>query len=253
MKRCLITCATSEVGQAIALYLVDKYDELIIIGRNSDKLDKIENDLKALSKSTIRCIQLDFLEKQKIYDAVDEIQEDLDAIVMLLPKIPASSTIKVSDKKWEELFRLTFIRPLLLLELLIPGLKKPKRSKVVLMSGITSKQYLGNYSINGPIRAAWIAQMKAMSQEYGQFGIHFNTLSFGGIMTPSFTEKIKREAEDKGLELEAVLMSRYTNVPLKKYASMEDVCHSIEGMLSSMSDHITGQNIICDGGFVRCY
>lgn len=246
MKKCLITCATSELGQAIALHLSNKYDELYMTGRDSHKLSMLANKIATTSKTHTTLLPLDFNTKETIENVAASIKGNLDAMVLVLPKIPARNTSSTSDAEWEMLFKFTFVRPLLLLESIIPLLKQSNRAKVLLISGITSKQYLGNYSINGPIRAAWVAQMKAMSQEYGKFSIHFNTLSFGGILTPSFEEKINKEADEKNAR-------RYDNVPLQKYASLEDVYHAVAGMLSAATDHMTGQNIICDGGFIRCF
>ena len=253
MKKCLVTCVTSEVGEAIALHLSDKYPELFITGRNSDKLSTIANKIAASNKTKVTKLALDFQDKQTIQNVTESIKGRIDAIVLVLPKIPARETSRKFDEEWERLFKIIFVRPVLLLESLVPALKQSERAKVALISGITSRQYLGNYSINGPIRAAWVAQMKAMSQEYGKYGIHFNTLSFGGILTPSFRAKIKKEADEEGKNIEDVLYPRYENVPLRKYATLDDVCYAVDGMLSAASDHMTGQNIICDGGFIRCY
>lgn len=52
---------------------------------------------------------------------------------------------------------------------------------------------------------------------------------------------------------EDVLAERVNNVPLKKYASPTEIACTIEALLSDFSNHITGHNIICDGGFTRAY
>lgn len=254
MKNCLITCATSELGKSLSQHLATKYDNLVLTARNLSKLESILNrDDKKNLLANIQKIYLDFVDIASVKEIQTITKEKLDAVVLILPKIPAKDTSSNTDNEWEELFKLIFIRPLILLESLIPSLKMAGKSKVVLISGISSKQYLGNYSINGAIRAAWVAQMKAMSQEYGKFGICFNTISFGGILTETFMHKLEQEAKEKNEDLHSVLSSRYGNVPLKKYASLNEVCNAVEGLLSSATDHITGQNIICDGGFIRCY
>lgn len=253
MKKCLITCATSNLGQHLSQNLAKKCDQLIITGRDRVKLSSITS--KANAKPELNVVEgyLDFDEVDSIHAIVKKIDNYLDSVVLIVPTIPAKETSKISDKEWENLFRIIFYRPLLLLESLIPALKNANRAKVVFISGISSVQYLGNYSVNGPIRAAWIAQMKAMAQEYGMYGIHFNTISFGGILTNSFINKVELEAKQANENIDDILKARYSNVPLRKYASMDDVSNCVYSMLSNATDHITGQNIICDGGFIRCY
>jgi 3-oxoacyl-[acyl-carrier protein] reductase len=44
-----------------------------------------------------------------------------------------------------------------------------------------------------------------------------------------------------------------SNVPLRKYGRPEEVAAVVEGLLSDFSDHLTGMNVLCDGGFTRAY
>ncbi len=44
-----------------------------------------------------------------------------------------------------------------------------------------------------------------------------------------------------------------SNVPLKKYGTPDEVAGAVEGLLSAFSDHMTGVNILHDGGFTRAY
>ena len=44
-----------------------------------------------------------------------------------------------------------------------------------------------------------------------------------------------------------------SNIPLRKYGSPDEVATAVEGLLSAFSDHMTGLNILHDGGFTRSY
>jgi enoyl-[acyl-carrier-protein] reductase (NADH) len=81
---------------------------------------------------------------------------------------------------------------------MMPDPSKGRRSKVVIISAISSVQVLGNHALSNVIRAAWAAEAKTM-------------------------------------------------------AFAEEVSAAVEGLLSEFSDHITGVNITCDGGFTRAY
>ena len=49
------------------------------------------------------------------------------------------------------------------------------------------------------------------------------------------------------------LAEETANIPLGKYGTPEEVANAVEGLLSSFSDHMTGANILHDGGFTRAY
>lgn len=253
MKTCLVICATSELGQAIAIHLASQFDHMILLGRDSEKLISLKDKLNKQGNATTSLHEIDFSDKKTLELFIKNNKTIINAIVLITPKINAQATCGILDEEWENLFRLTFVRPLFLLHSLIPSIQKHNSSKVVLISGITSIQYLGNYAINGAIRTAWIAQMKAMANEYGKLRINFNTISFGGIITKKFMEMLEEESHRKNESIENLLEKRCSNVPLKKYASLVEVCHAVEGMLSHATDHITGQNIACDGGFIQTY
>jgi 3-oxoacyl-[acyl-carrier protein] reductase len=55
------------------------------------------------------------------------------------------------------------------------------------------------------------------------------------------------------VSVEQRLADETENIPLKKYGSPKEVAAAVEGLLSAFSDHITGVNILHDGGFTRAY
>lgn len=72
-------------------------------------------------------------------------------------------------------------------------------------------------------------------------------------MTQSYTQKMEQKALDQNLSFEALMENEVSNIPLKKYASIKDVVDGIVALLGPISNHMTGQNIILDGGFNKAY
>ena len=80
-----------------------------------------------------------------------------------------------------------------------------------------------------------------------------NTLSLGGTLTPGYASALDKRAAKAGVTLEQRLADETSNIPLKKYGTPDEVAAAVEGLLSAFSDHITGVNILHDGGFTRAY
>ena len=112
---------------------------------------------------------------------------------------------------------------------------------------------IGHYALSNAIRAAWAAEAKTLAFALGPRGIHINTLSLGGVLTPGYTKSIEERAASAGVSFEERLAEETSNVPLGKYGKPEEVAAAVEGLLSDFSDHMSGVNIICDGGFTRAY
>ena len=112
---------------------------------------------------------------------------------------------------------------------------------------------LSHYATANVIRTAWLGEAKTLAFALGPRGIHINTLSLGGTLSPWYRDSITSRAANAGVNFEEMLMRETDNVPLKKYAEPTEVAVAIEGLLSPFSDHMTGLNILHDGGFTRAY
>jgi 3-oxoacyl-[acyl-carrier protein] reductase len=158
---------------------------------------------------------------------------------------------------WRDLFQSSFIGPLSTLKLVIgrmrPDVAAGHRCKIVMISGISSAQVLGNYATSNVLRTAWIGQAKTLAFTLGPRGIHINTLSLGGTLTPGYSDGLARRAAAAGMTYPEKLAQEVDNVPLRKYGDPAEVAVAVEGLLSPFSDHMTGTNILFDGGFTRAY
>ncbi|CAN7781537.1 SDR family oxidoreductase [Cupriavidus necator] len=87
----------------------------------------------------------------------------------------------------------------------------------------------------------------------GERGIHVNTLSLGGTLTPDYVASIDQRATKAGMTFPEQLAEETSNIPLRKYGSPEEVALAVEVLLSRFSDHMTDVNLLHDGGFTRAY
>jgi len=181
----------------------------------------------------------------------------LDGLVLMPPQVPPNANPLPGTKDWETLFQNHFIGPLLLLKAALAAMQPDPsaglRAKIVIVSGIASVQVLSHYATNNVVRAAWLAQAKTLAFALGERGIHVNTLSLGGTLSEHYIALIQARADRAGHSFKAQLDAETSNVPLRKYGTPEEAAITIEALLSGMSDHMTGVNLIQDGGFTRAY
>ena len=197
-------------------------------------------------------------------DSVEEFAEELasrdvilDGVVLMPPQDPPTNDPLPSSEKWREILQNSFVDPLSLLKAAIATMKPDpangRRSKIVIISGMSSVQVLGHYASSNVIRCAWLAEAKTLAFALGDRGIHVNTLSLGGTLTPGYTASLGRRATGAGVTFEQRLAEETSNIPLEKYGSPDEVAAAVEGLLSAFSDHMTGVNLLHDGGFTRAY
>ncbi|MBN3574383.1 SDR family oxidoreductase [Vibrio neptunius] len=252
MKNYLITCATGGIASNLVTELAQEH-QLFLAARNVSKL----NDIVASThfQHSVQTSPLDFFSADSIDECASTIKgaDKFDGVVFFIPRIPPSREVFPDDEKWQDYFNKYFILPLRLLRQIVEQDKLKQGASIVFVSGISSKAALPHYSINNCLRSAWIGQAKTMALSLAEQGISVNTLSLGGVMTQSYTQKMEQKALDQNLSFEALMENEVSNIPLKKYASIKDVVDGIVALLGPISNHMTGQNIILDGGFNKAY
>ena len=196
-------------------------------------------------------------EANKLADLLVSLNCSLDHAVIMPPQPHASGEPMPESAVWRDLFETSFIGPLEVLKTAVahmqPNPAEGRRSKIVLVSGISSAQVLSHYATANVIRTAWVGQAKTLAFALGPRGIHLNTLSLGGTLSPWYQAAIQKRAEANGMTFEDRLLSETDNVPLGKYGTTEEAANAIATLLGPFSDHMTGTNILHDGGFTRAY
>lgn len=253
----IVTGATGGIGSHLCRHLVSKGKNLILVARNEESLQTLKTNLKeSQANANILSVAADFEEHSSlstVADLVDKESFSVSGLVVMPPQIPPTEGCLPASGVWDDIFKRSFIGPLELIKNCLPHLEKSKGSKIVIVSGISSAQVLSHYATSNVLRTAWLGQAKTMAAALGPKGVHVNTLSLGGVMTDKYHDKLSKKATSNGRTFDEQMLKEVDNVPLRKYATTEDVANAIEGLLSDFSNHFTGHNFICDGGFTRAY
>jgi NAD(P)-dependent dehydrogenase (short-subunit alcohol dehydrogenase family) len=116
-------------------------------------------------------------------------------------------------------------------------LKQQSGGRILFMSSVTGHQAHQDLAAYGMTKAALEMLAKSLVVELSPHQITVNTVAPGATLT----ERTLEDAEYKNT------WSRIT--PMGRPATVEDVANSVLFLVSPASGHITGQNIIVDGGW----
>jgi 3-oxoacyl-[acyl-carrier protein] reductase len=259
-KTILVTGATGGIGLAVCDRLAKGGATLLLAARDAGKLQTLCERLPVIGPDRHAWITVDMTSDDSVQQFAEQLTAQsviLDGAVLMPPQDPPTSDPLPSSEKWREILQNSFVGPLALLKAAI-GTMRPdpahgKRCKIVVISGISSAQVLGDYASSNVIRCAWLAEAKTLAFALGDQGIHVNTLSLGGTLTPGYTASLEKRAANAGMSFEQRRAEETSNVPLRKYGTPQEVAGAVEGLLSAFSDHMTGHNVLHDGGFTRAY
>lgn len=239
-KTILVTGASSGIGRAIAIACAEQGANVVLNGRNVERLEATLTELCSVSNvSDAKHIAISAdLTIAKERQALAEQVPVLDGVVHC-----AGIGSRVLCKMLEEqdvsrVMQANFEAPVLLQAELLREKKIAKEASIVFIaSAAATMPSMGN-AIYSASKAAIIAYAKCLAQELAARKIRVNCISPAMVWTDlalvGATKEQLREAEQ--------------NYPLKRYAQPEDINGAAIYLLSDAAAWTTGSNMELTGG-----
>lgn len=247
----LITAATGELGIAICDHLASQGYDLILAGRDQQKLNALQSRLQKKYLGLFSTQLLDFNNNNTIEMFTNTIEKPLSGVVLISPRPNLSKDRIPNAKEWTDAFKETFVAPLETVRLLDRHIQN--NASIIIISGITSKIYLPTYPNSNVIRLAWTGEIKNLAHYFGKRKIRVNAISPGIILTKYNQNKIQERANQNGMSYDEQLQKETDSIPLKAYGAPNDVAELTHFLLSDAAKHLNGMNIPLDGGESNAY
>lgn len=145
--------------------------------------------------------------------------------------------IRMKENDWDNVINTNLKSVFLTSKIAGRYMMKAKSGNIINISsvvGITGNAGQANYSAS---KAGIIGITKSLAKEFASRNIRVNAIAPGFIDT-AMTKNLKEKA--KGQLIDAIL--------LKRLGKTEDIANTALFLASSLSDYITGQTLIVDGG-----
>ena len=132
----LITGATDGIGKLTASSLADKGAQLLVHGRNKDKVSRVVAELKeAAGNNNIEGFVADFASLDEVRQLANKVLEKYNELDVLINNAGAGfADTRYSKDGYELRFAVNYLAPFLLTRLLLPALKKAAPSRIVNVS-----------------------------------------------------------------------------------------------------------------------
>lgn len=171
-KNILITGATDGIGSQISKLYSSHGANIILLGRNEEKLNKIYDDIieKTDTKHLILECDLNLISDNGAKEIANAITDEYGVLHGLihnaaeLGKLTSLENYSIDD--WDKLMRVNLTAPFLLTKYLLPSLKEADNGRVILTSsGVAHKgrAFWGAYSIS---KAALKTMQEIFSEEF---------------------------------------------------------------------------------------
>ena len=234
-KTILVTGASSGIGQAIAIACSKMKANIIITGRNHQKL---ENTLSLMEGDNNQMIIADLTKESDINNLVSQLPK-LDGIVYNAG-IGSRKLCKMIEKEdIETVMNINFTSSVLLQSAILSSKKVNKGASIVFIASRAAVSPSVGNAIYSASKGAVISYAKCLGLELAPRQIRVNCICPAMV----WTDLIIQEGVTKE-DLEEAQM-RY---PLKRYGKPEDIANLSIYLLSDASNWMTGSILDITGG-----
>ncbi len=239
-KRALITGASRGVGTGIAKAFAAAGAEVVLTGRNEDRLAKLAADIAAAGgKVTFVAGELASREAVRaIARQAGEIDILVNNAAHLLGK--RSSLLVLSDEEWDMDFAVNVTAPVMLIQALVPAMVQRGGGAVINISSIAAKMPNATHLGYAASKAALEAVTKGLAVDPETKGVRFNAVALGITATEAWDD----------MPLEGITLAEVGKMmtPIGRATDVSEVAAVCLLLASDAATALTGTVITLDGG-----
>lgn len=251
-KVALVTAASRGLGFAAAKALLLEGAQVVICGRNEERLATAVADLQMLAGSSAVAGQVaDVTNKDEIRQLVAMTVETfggLDILVTNAGGPPSGGFDAFEMATWQEAVNLTLMSAVDLIQEALPHLRNSQAGSILTITSISAKQPLPNLILSNVLRPAVLGLTKSLSQELGPDGIRVNSILPGWTATERVDELMAANAKRNGTTKAEEVAKITAAIPLGRIGKPEEFGHVAAFFSSPAASFVTGVMIQVDGG-----
>lgn len=251
-KVALVTGASAGIGYAVAQKLAAEGCQLIICGRNSERLEQAyQNLVGSQAKVMSFCADVQkATDSQKLVESALKQFGKIDILVNNSEGANFSSEAveKLSDEDWETVFEGKLMGYIRMTNLVLPAMKSQNWGRIVNIVGTSGKEPSSRLVKSGVANAALINFTKAVATQVARWNVLITSVSPGIIDTPRHREYLEVFAQESGRTVDSIKEGMINAIPIGRRGFSSEVANLVAFLASECATYITGVTIPVDGG-----
>ncbi|MFH1350603.1 MAG: SDR family oxidoreductase [Pseudomonadota bacterium] len=244
-KVALVTGASGAIGRDISIALAKAGAHIIAAGRNIDRL-KETADLVSKFGNKPLIIRADISESEDVQRISRECLDAFDHVDILVNNAATNLFKKAESFTWDEFDMIIVTNmkgPFFLSQLFLEKMNKKKGGSIIFITSQLGSTAMNYACLYGATKAALMQITRSLALEWAKFKIRVNSVSPGpwstGMLEPIFSDGKTKEA--------LIGMT-----PSRRLGEEGDMGGAVVFLVSDSARHITGQDLVVDGGFSIC-
>jgi NAD(P)-dependent dehydrogenase (short-subunit alcohol dehydrogenase family) len=254
-KNAIITGGSAGIGLACAKALITEGANVIIVGRNEERLEKAVSDLKKIANNhSILSISTDLTYSgaaERIVKVTEDQFGQIDLLINNAGSARAGSFWNLSDQDFLDAWNLKLLGYIRMIRAVAAQMKQQQHGRILNIIGTGGKNPSATFLPGGTANAALINFTKGVSKELAKYGIRINAISPAATATERAERLAEQRAEANGISKEEQIAQEHAAIPLGQMIQPEEIANMALLLLSDLIPSMTGSEVIIDGGITH--
>ena len=244
-KNIIVTGASRGLGLEIAKTLFERGANLLLVARDSKRLEKIRKELLSVAETSnqIHLAALDIGisdDLNKIMGKVDTIWESLYGLVNNAAMLgPIGKLCENKWEAWQETIKVDLLAPVALCRACVPLMAKTGGGKIVNLSGGGATGPRPNFSAYAVAKTGIVRFTEILAEEVKDLNIQVNSIAPGALNTDMLQKILEAGSEQVGAAEHSAALRQVR----EGGADPKNAAELCAFLLSSLSDNISGKLI----------
>jgi NAD(P)-dependent dehydrogenase (short-subunit alcohol dehydrogenase family) len=245
-KVVLVTGGSKGIGLECARAFLAEGSKVAIVSRSRENLERAAGSIAATLS-----LSADLTRTEAARDMVREVEGKLGPVDILVNSAGAAKRYLPEDldaSAWHAAMDAKYFTYIHAMDAVLPGMAERGAGVVVNIIGMGGKVATPIHLPGGAANSALMLATVGLAQVYGPKGIRINAINPGATLTERVKEALRLEAAVRKTTEDEVLALGQAKVPLRRYASAEEVANVALFLASDKASYVTGALIPMDGG-----
>ncbi len=238
----LITGASSGIGRHCALTLAKHGANVILVGRNSDRLNAVEDECRKLGAKAFSVVA-DVQDEAQVENMIKQSQQHFDTINTVINSAGMAMRVPIlelSAKQWDDVFSVNVKGTFLVSKAAADWMIQTKTAgKIINISSSSAFHTSKSRVAYSASKIAVESITRTFALDLTKHNIRVNCIAPGFITTSMTENYLKKE----------IGQSEISEVPMQRAGRLEEMEGVILLLATNASSYMTGSVVNIDGGY----
>ena len=253
-KVVMVAASSQGIGYGIAEAVAKEGGRLSIASRTASDIEKAAKNLRDQYDVDCRGYVMDAANPASIEAWTEATMGDFGEVQGLVVNAggPQPGNFDdFDDAAWSQAYELTLMSAVRMIRSVLPQMRAQQYGSILTVTSTSIREPIDNLLLSNVFRSGVVALVKSLSNELADEGIRVNNLVPGRIDTERVRTLDRISAGKKGIAVEDERQVQFTDIPLRRYGTIEDMGSAGAFLLSAAARYITGVTLLVDGGKTR--